>query len=128
MCHLELSKSGLSDATFLLKADGGPLLSGFDAAADQVRIDGYDALYAALERAAATARTLPNRVADRFLAATATLPDSTEVERLTIQRVGEQLFREALLDYWRGRCPVTGLDVPEPKNRSQSGSQGLMPW
>jgi predicted restriction endonuclease len=35
------------------------------------------------------------------------------VERLTIQRVGQHLFREALLDYWRGRCPVTGLDVPE---------------
>lgn len=108
-----ISVLALSDATFLLMADGGPLLSGFDGVADQVRIDGYDALYAALERAAATARTLPNRVAERFLAATATLPRSTEVERVTIQRVGQQLFREALLDYWRGRCPVTGLDVPE---------------
>jgi hypothetical protein len=108
-----ISVLALSDTTFLLTADGSPLLSGLGGAVDQVRIDGYDALYAALERAAATARTLPNRVAERFLTATAEMPRSTEVERLTIQRVGQQLFREALLDYWRGRCAVTGLDVPE---------------
>lgn len=29
------------------------------------------------------------------------------------QRVGQDLFREMLLEYWDGRCAVTGLDVPE---------------
>jgi putative restriction endonuclease len=29
-----------------------------------------------------------------------------------VQRVGQQLFRDALLDYWQGRCPVTGLAIP----------------
>lgn len=27
--------------------------------------------------------------------------------------MGQDLFREALLEYWEGRCAVTGLDVPE---------------
>lgn len=38
---------------------------------------------------------------------------STEAEAVVRQRVGQDLFREALLEYWEGRCAVTGLDVPE---------------
>jgi putative restriction endonuclease len=38
---------------------------------------------------------------------------STEAEAVVRQRVGQGLFREALLEYWDGRCAVTGLDVPE---------------
>jgi putative restriction endonuclease len=64
-------------------------------------------------QAATIARTMPNRVAQKFHQATATLPKSTEVERLVVQRIGQTLFRGALLDYWQGRCCVTGLAVPE---------------
>ena len=53
--------------------------------------------------------TLPNRVADAFRQQTAELPRTTEAERSVIQRVGQNLFRAALLDYWQGRCCVTGL-------------------
>lgn len=74
--------------------------------------DGYDALYEALLSLAAKARTFPNRVANTFRARTASMPNTTEIERLVVQRVGQQLFREALLDYWQGRCPVTGLAIP----------------
>lgn len=71
----------------------------------------YQAFYRALGRYAALARSLPNRVAERFTAATAKLPKTTEAERLVVQRLGQDLFREALIDFWQGRCAVTGLDV-----------------
>jgi hypothetical protein len=71
----------------------------------------YQAFYHALGRYAALARSLPNRVAERFTAATAKLPTTTEAERLVVQRIGQNLFREALIDFWQGRCAVTGLDV-----------------
>ena len=77
-----------------------------------VQVTGYGALYAALLGASAIARTLPNRVAQKYRAAVAMMPTSTEAERLVVQRVGQTLFREALLDYWQGRCCVTGLAVP----------------
>lgn len=83
------------------KADCGPL-----------KVDGYGELYALLRTTAAHARTKPNRVADEFKKKTAAMPKTTEAERLVVQRVGQGLFRGALLDYWQGRCCVTGLDVP----------------
>ena len=75
--------------------------------------EGIPALYAVLERAAATARTMPDRVAAQFHLTTKSMPRSTEAERLVLQRMGQELFRRALLDYWRGRCCVTGLAVEE---------------
>ena len=36
----------------------------------------------------------------------------TEVERMVRQRVGQQRFRETMLDYWGGACAVTGVAVP----------------
>lgn len=71
----------------------------------------YQVFYRVLGRYAALARSLPNRVAERFAKATAKLPQSTEAERLVVQRIGQNLFREALVDFWQGRCAVTGLDV-----------------
>lgn len=37
----------------------------------------------------------------------------TEVVATVRRRVGQDLFREALIDMWEGRCAVTGLAVPE---------------
>lgn len=71
----------------------------------------YQAFYRVLGRYAALARSLPNRVAERFTVATAKLPQTTEAERLVVQRIGQNLFRDALIDFWQGRCAVTGLDV-----------------
>lgn len=75
----------------------------------QVVLEGIEQLYQALQQAAATARTLPNRVADLFRTKTQGLSKKTEVERMVVQRIGQDLFRGALLDYWQGRCCVTGL-------------------
>lgn len=38
---------------------------------------------------------------------------ATEADAVVRQRVGQDLFREMLLEYWDGRCAVTGLAVPE---------------
>jgi hypothetical protein len=88
-----------------------------------VMVLGYGDLYVALRTMAAHARTKPNRVADEFKAKTAAMPKTTEAERLVVQRVGQDLFRAALLDYWQGKCCVTGLDVPELLRASH-----IRPW
>jgi predicted restriction endonuclease len=76
-----------------------------------------------LEKVAATARTMPNRVLDKFKQAIATMPRSTETERLVVQRVGQDFFRKGLLDYWQGRCCMSGLAVPDLLRASH-----IKPW
>jgi hypothetical protein len=88
-----------------------------------VVVQGFGLLYAALQKASATARTLPNRVAEKFHVAVVQMPTATEVERLVRLRVGQGLFRDALLDFWQGRCCVTGLAVPELLRASH-----IKPW
>ncbi len=51
------------------------------------------------------------------------MPCSTEAERLVVQRVGQDLFRAALLDFWQGRCCATGLAIPELLRASH-----IKPW
>lgn len=106
-------KLSASDPAILdLTVDGGPR-----------RVVGYGALYNVLRTTASRARTKPNRVADEFKRQTAAMPKATEAERLVVQRVGQGLFRSALLDFWQGRCCVTGLDVPEILRASH-----IRPW
>lgn len=100
-----------------------PLLLDVTGANCTVLVHGYAALYDALSRASARARTLPNRVAETFRAETALLPRSTEAERLVVQRVGQNIFRSALLDFFQGRCCVTSLAVPELLRASH-----IKPW
>lgn len=113
----------LGDADFALSASEPILFAELREAAGAIRVQGWSSLYQILEKAAATARTMPNRVAQRFHQVTANLPRSTEAERLVVQRVGQNLFRDALLDYWQGRCCVTGLAVPELLRASH-----IRPW
>jgi putative restriction endonuclease len=100
-----------------------PLLLDATGGGGTVRVTGFAALYDILRTVAAHARTLPNRVADAFRRETKDLPRSTEAERFVVQRVGQNLFRNALIDYWQGRCCVTGLDVPELLRASH-----VKPW
>jgi putative restriction endonuclease len=48
--------------------------------------EGVPALYAVLERAAATARTMPGRVAAQFHLTTKSMPRSPEAERMALHR------------------------------------------
>src|SRR6266542_1866965 len=60
---------------------------------------------------------------ERFRAETAALPRTTEAERLLIQRVGQDVFRDALMAYWGGRCPLTGISEPALLRASH-----IVPW
>ncbi len=73
-------------------------------------VSGYEALYALLQRTGAVARLLAGEGAAVFRQAVVALPSTTEAERLVVQRVGQDIFRQSLIDYWQGRCAVTGLD------------------
>jgi hypothetical protein len=80
-------------------------------------------LHAALDRVYKLAMSLPEAPLLRFRAATAKLPQTTEAERLVVQRVGQNLFRDALMDYWGGRCPITGITEPALLRASH-----IVPW
>jgi predicted restriction endonuclease len=70
-------------------------------------------LYDALDRIYRLGISLPDAPFQAFQSAVRHLPRATEAERLVVQRVGQDLFRQALLAYWGGRCPMTGIAIPE---------------
>jgi hypothetical protein len=76
-----------------------------------------------VRRAFQLSRSLPDELLHVFEAKTAELPRATEAERLVIVRVGQGVFRAGLLEYWQGRCAVTGLEVPELLRASH-----IKPW
>ncbi len=74
-------------------------------------VTGYEAVYTMIQRAGRVARLLSGEGARQFAGEAQRLPATTEAERLVIQRVGQDIFRQSLIDYWQRRCAVTGLDV-----------------
>lgn len=83
-----------------------------------------------LRRAANLSQALPNQAVQDYLSAVAQavadLPAEnrgTEVERLVRQRVGQDRYRDALLNYWGGACAVTGVTVTEALRASHA-----KPW
>ena len=83
----------------------------------------FAGLHEMLRRAFQLARTLPDELLHVFQGKTAGLPRATEAERLVLQRVGQDVFRSGLLEYWEGQCAVTGLAVPELLRASH-----IKPW
>jgi hypothetical protein len=71
--------------------------------------DTLTALHTALDRVYKLGVSLPDAPLARFRARSAGLPQTTEAERLVVQRIGQDIFRAALMDYWGGRCPITGI-------------------
>lgn len=71
--------------------------------------DNLGQLYAALSRVYKLAISLPDAPLREFEAKVEGLPRTTEAERLVIQRIGQDIFRDRLIDYWQGRCPLTGI-------------------
>jgi hypothetical protein len=107
---------------FLLSAERRDFLDAPNGQSE-IAVHGYATLYSSLQKAAAHARIWPNRVAERYRAKTAGLPRGTEIERLVVQRIGQNIFRESLIDYWQGRCCATGLAVSELLRASH-----IKPW
>ncbi len=76
-----------------------------------------------IRRMARLARSLPTAPLDTFVAQTGAMPRTTEAERLVVQRVGQDVFRAALLDFWNARCPLTGIAHPRLLRASH-----MKPW
>ena len=81
------------------------------------------ALHAALDRVYKLDVSLRDAPLTRFHARTADLPQTTEAERLVVQRIGQNIFREALMDYWGARCPITSITDPALLRASN-----IIPW
>jgi hypothetical protein len=84
---------------------------------------GLSPLYEALDHAYRLGLSLPDAPLRNFNAKVAHLPRTTEAERLVVQRIGQSLFREALMAYWGGRCPLTGISDPALLRASH-----IVPW
>ena len=101
-------------------ASTNPLPSG---AAGALSVSDLAKLHPLLRRAFQLSRTLPDALLRVFHHETAYLPRATEAERLVVRRVGQDIFRRGLLEYWDGRCAITGLAVPELLRASH-----IKPW
>lgn len=77
---------------------------------------------AALSRAWQLASSLPTLPLSEYEHDVQHLGD-TEAERLVKQRIGQDIFRRALLHYWEGKCAVTGIAQPELLRASH-----IVPW
>lgn len=132
---LRLWLSALGDGFFVVAMSQGHVVAALDGlgtpitnpippgAAGGRSVADIPALHHLVRRAFQLSRTLPDELLHVFEARIAGLPRETEAERLVVQRVGQDVFREGLLDYWEGRCAVTGLAVPELLRASH-----IKPW
>ena len=48
---------------------------------------------------------------------------NTEREQLVKHRIGQDVYRDALLKYWKGSCAITSIDIPEMLRASH-----IKPW
>lgn len=71
-----------------------------------------DGLYEGMRRAYELALSLPTLPLERFKDELVKI-GATERDALIRQRVGQDIFRDALMTYWRGTCPMTGITDPE---------------
>jgi predicted restriction endonuclease len=67
--------------------------------------------------------SLPDAPLREFQAKVKDLPSTTEAERLVIQRIGQNIFRDRLFAYWQGCCPLTGIADPALLRASH-----IIPW
>lgn len=80
-------------------------------------------LYSMLPRVYQLAVSLPDVPLREFLAKVKELPMTTEAERLVVQRIGQNIFRASLMDYWQSRCPLTDITDPALLRASH-----IIPW
>jgi putative restriction endonuclease len=69
------------------------------------------------------ARALPDEPLRIFENHIKPLPRTTEAERLVVQRIGQNIFRDALLSYWAGQCAVT-----EVRDSRLLRASHIKPW
>ena len=97
-----------SDHTGVIEEFGNPSTLDHPGLAAYVYPD-KRALYQALDRVYQLGVSLPSAPLAEFEAEVSGLSRTTEAERTVVQRIGQDVFRRALLHYWDGRCAVTGI-------------------
>ncbi|WP_212374569.1 HNH endonuclease [Bradyrhizobium japonicum] len=102
---------------------GLPATNILGAGRSRYAFDNLGELYTVLHRVYQLGVSLPDAPLREFEARTAALPNSTEAERLVVQRIGQDIFRARLMDYWQGRCPLTGISDPALLRASH-----IIPW
>lgn len=80
-------------------------------------------LYDVLTRVYQLSASLPDAPLRLFGLKVQSLPQTTEAERLVVQRIGQDIFRASLLEYWQGTCPLTGITDPALLRASH-----IVPW
>jgi putative restriction endonuclease len=71
-----------------------------------------DALFEGVSAVYRLSMSLPTLPYEDFLRETSHL-GGTEMERAQKVRIGQHRFRDALMSYWKGTCPITGIHNPE---------------
>ena len=80
-------------------------------------------LFRIIGRIWSLARSLPSEPLAEFERLLKEEPSTTEVERLRKERIGQNVFRSALMDYWEKSCAVTGVQNPTLLRASH-----IVPW
>ena len=80
-------------------------------------------LFRIIGRIWSLARSLPNEPLAEFERLLKEEPSTTEVERLRKERIGQNVFRSALMNYWEKSCAVTGVQNPPLLRASH-----IVPW
>ena len=80
-------------------------------------------LYGVLSRVYQLAASLPDAPLMGFEVKVKDLPTTTEAERLVVQRIGQNIFRDCLIDYWQSRCPLTGIT-----DKALLRASHIVPW
>ena len=68
----------------------------------------------------------PNFPLEKYQKAVTSLGD-TEGERAQKFRIGQDILRDALMEYWQGSCPLTGISAPELLRASAYDAFGPRP-
>ena len=108
----------------LSSVESGPDIAGGPTEAlGAIQLSDTAALHEAVSRVYRLSCALPTAPLDTFRKKTATFPRTTEAERLVVRRIGQETFRDALMQYWNGRCPLTGITDPALLRASH-----IIPW
>lgn len=89
----------------------------------RLAFDSLGALYGTLHRVYELTVSLPDAPLREFETQVADMPRTTEAERMVVQRIGQDIFRARLMNYWQGYCPLTGISDPALLRASH-----IIPW
>lgn len=106
----------LAEIGIAASGDNGPGLAVF-------QFESLTALYAVMPRIYELAVSLPDAPLQEFIHETRGMPRTTEADRLVVQRVGQNIFRNRLISYWQCACPLTGIT-----DRALLRASHIKPW